>query len=151
MHLGNGHRHDLGIGLVTRRQAVLQGERLHHCPTPHVQVAYPCRIVVTQQAEHVDVMDHGTDDDRAATHVLQQLIAPLDDLGLLKAQLACQLLHLLHQHVHEDVCVAVQYLADFADVRAVLLGRNKALTTTLAAVDVVLQAQTVLPGIDCFT
>ena len=46
MHLGNGHRHDLGIGLVTCREAVLEGERLYHCPTPHVHEVDPCGIII---------------------------------------------------------------------------------------------------------
>ena len=57
MHFGNRHRHDLGIGLVAGREAVFEGIGLHHCPTPHVHIIDPSRILVTQQAEHVDVMD----------------------------------------------------------------------------------------------
>ena len=124
---------------------------MHHCPTPHVHEVDVGGILVPQKAEDVDVVNRRADDDRPPPDVFQQFVAPLDNLGFFKTQFACQLLHLLHQHIHQHVGVTVQYLLDFADVFTVLLGRHQALAASFTAVDVVLQAQAVLEVVDCFT
>ena len=150
-HLGYRHRDEFSIGLFTRGETVFQGIGLHHCPTPHVHIIDPGGIIVTQQAEHIDVVNHGADNDRTTAHMLQQLVAPLDELGLLKAQFASQLLHLLHEDVHQHMCVTIQDLANLTDVVPVLLLAHQALATPLTTMDVVLQAQAMLVRLDCFT
>ena len=83
--------------------------------------------------------------------MLQQLVAPLDGFGFLKSQFTCQLLHLLHEQIHQLVGVAIEDLAYLADVATILLSAYQALAASLTAVDVVLQAQAVLACLDCFT
>ena len=83
--------------------------------------------------------------------MLQQLVSPLDQFSLLKAQLARQLLHLPHQHIHQHMGVTVKNLPDFGDVLPVMFRRYQPLAAALAAVDMVLQAQAVLACLDGLT
>ena len=83
--------------------------------------------------------------------MLQELITAFEHLGLLKAQFTRQLLHLRHEQIHQLVGVAIENLTYFTDVLAVLFGRDQSLATALATVDVVLQAQTMLTRLHCFT
>ena len=83
--------------------------------------------------------------------MLEQFVTPLDEFGFLKAQFASELLHLLHEDIHQHVGVAIQNLAYLADILPILLHAHQALAAALAAMDVVLQTQAMLVRIDCFT
>ena len=80
-------------------------------------------ILVTQQSKYVNVVDGGANDNRAAAHVFQQLVASLEQFSFLKAQLCRQLLHLGHEQVHELMGVAVKDLPNLADVFPIALWR----------------------------
>ena len=83
--------------------------------------------------------------------MLQQFVTPLDHLGLLKAQFTRQLLHLLHEDIHQHMGITIQNLAYLADIKSILLWRHQPLAAALTAMDVVLQAQAMLVRLDCFT
>ena len=153
-HFLHGERHQFGgrIGLyrLTAR-AVFQCEALHHCPTPHVHVVHIGRALVLDQRQHVHIVYGGAHNHRARAELLYGAIFPLQFVGLLKFQFGSQLGHLLHEVVHHLLGVAFENLLHLLDVSPILLGCDEPLAASLAVLDVVLQAKSVLSRLDCFT
>ena len=94
--------------------------------------------------EYVHVVDGSAHHLALASVVLQQQILAFDILGLFKAHLFGELLHLRHQFALYLCRVALQYLLGFGYIPQVLFVRLHTHAGCLAVLDMVFQARLVL-------
>ena len=141
-HLGNAQRQQLVVAFV-ELFLVFKRERLVDAAPRDVDIVDESRLFVACYREDVNVVD-GVAHHLALCHEARdEQVAALHLLGLFKAQLACQPLHLVAQHAQQPARVALQYLAGLGNAFLVVFIRLFAHAWRPAVLYVILQAHAV--------